>query len=270
MTKNGVFEKKVTIKGTLVFQTAFHIGSGREGELATDMGVLRELDGRPILPGSTLKGSFRSLVERLSVYLGQDACLLDSQLSNVNCVSDERYRKKVYNDFKKLDQEDLKLQWLEKHTCPLCALFGSPLQASRIFFSDAALLQWSRSVQIRDGVCIDRDSETARDRAKYDFEVVPEGAVFSVVIEVENPAEEELALIAAGLKEWENGFRLGGFTSRGLGKVRLHDTEVKQVDYTDIDQLKAYLVSGAMSDAGDLLKNCLEQALAEGKGGENA
>jgi CRISPR-associated RAMP protein (TIGR02581 family) len=210
------------------------------------------------------------MVERLSAYLGQKACLLDSELSGVKCVSDERYRKEVYEDFKKLDDETMKLQWLENHTCPVCRLFGSPLQASRVFFSDAELLSWSRSVQIRDGVCIDRDSETARDGAKYDFEVVPEGAIFSIAIEVENPDDSELALIAVGIKEWENGFRLGGFTSRGLGSVKLCDTEVKQVNYTNADQFKDYLFNGAMSDAGDLLTHCLEQALNNMQGGAHA
>ncbi|HHC25089.1 MAG TPA: CRISPR-associated RAMP protein, partial [Desulfobacterales bacterium] len=93
---NNIFKRKVRITGNLVFETAFHIGSGKEGELAADMGVLLEPDGRPILPGSSLKGNFRSFAERLSDYLGLKACLLDSDLSGVKCVSDETYRKGVY------------------------------------------------------------------------------------------------------------------------------------------------------------------------------
>jgi|LGVF01.1.fsa_nt_gb CRISPR-associated RAMP protein (TIGR02581 family) len=261
MNNNKIFRKKVKIQGDLVFETAFHIGSGREGELATDMGILRELDGRPILPGSTLKGNFRTFAERLSGYLGFTACLLDSELSGIECVSDEKYRKQVYEEFKKLDLEPKKLTWLQNHTCDICRLFGSPLQASRIFFSDGNLLEWGRSIQVRDGVCIDRDSETARYGAKYDFEVVPKGAVFSITIEMENPADGDLAMVAAALAEWESGFRLGGFTSRGLGRVRLKNTKVKQVDYTDPDQLKAYLVAREMSVADSLFTNCLQEIL---------
>lgn len=261
MNNNKILKRKVKITGRLSFETAFHIGSGEEGELATDMGVLREPDGSPVLPGSTLKGNFRTFAERLSGYLGFTACLLDFKLSGVECVSDEEYRKQVYEEFKELKPEAEKLAWLRDHTCNICRLFGSPLQASRIYFSDGKLLQWGRSIQVRDGVCIDRDSETARHGAKYDFEVVPKGAVFLITIELENPEDNDLTLVAAALAEWENGFRLGGFTSRGLGRAQLTDKKVELVDYTDINQLKAYLVSREMSEADSLLNNCLEQAL---------
>ncbi|OQX24704.1 MAG: CRISPR-associated RAMP protein [Desulfobacteraceae bacterium IS3] len=261
---NNIFRRKVKITGDLVFDTAFHIGSGREGELATDMGVLLEADGRPILPGSTLKGNFRSYAERLGSYLGFSACLLDADLSGVNCVGDEKYRKGVYEDFKEIKKEREKLEWLQKHVCDVCKLFGSPLQASRIFFSDGELSEWGRGLQVRDGVCIDRDTETARHGAKYDFEVVPKGAQFKFTIDIENPEDHELALVGAALAEWENGFRLGGFTSRGLGKVSLTNKKVEETDYSNPDQLKNYLLSREMTDAGSLLEDHLEQVLNGG------
>ncbi|MDM8525789.1 CRISPR-associated RAMP protein Csx7 [Desulfococcaceae bacterium HSG8] len=261
---NNVFKRKVRISGKLVFETAFHIGSGKEGELATDMGVLLDQDDNPVLPGSTLKGNFRSFAERLASYLGLKACLLDSDLSGVDCVSDETYRKRVYENFKKIKQEKKKLEWLEEHVCDVCRLFGSPLQASRIFFSDGALSEWGRTLQVRDGVCIDRDTETARHGAKYDFEVVPRGAEFEITIEIENPEDNELALVGAALAEWENGFRLGGFTSRGLGKVQFTDKKIEETDYTDPEQLKAYLLLHKMSPADSLLDKHLEQFLNGG------
>ena len=115
MNNNKIFNRRVKITGNLTFETAFHIGSGKEGELATDMGILKELDGSPVLPGSTLKGNFRTFAERLSEYLGFTACLLDSKLSGVECVSDEEYRKKVYDEFKELRSETEKLAWLQNH-----------------------------------------------------------------------------------------------------------------------------------------------------------
>jgi CRISPR-associated RAMP protein (TIGR02581 family) len=258
------------ISGALVFETAFHIGSGQEGELATDMGILKEVDGRPILPGSTLKGSFRGFAERLAQHLGLTACLLDSSLSGIDCVSDESYRKSVHETFKNMEKEADRLEWLQGHTCDVCQLFGSPLQGSRIFFTDGQLNHWSQSTQVRDGVCIDRDSETARYGAKYDFEVVPQGAGFSITIELENPRKKELALVGAALVEWENGFRLGGFTSRGLGKVRLTEKRIEQVDYTDPTQLRDYLLNRKMSEVSNtLFTQSLEQLLNQ-QGGAHA
>jgi CRISPR-associated RAMP protein (TIGR02581 family) len=263
MNTRNYFRNKVQIKGTLGFETAFHIGSGKEGELATDMGVLIAPDGRPILPGSALKGNFRSLAERLSGYLGLSACLLDNGLSGEGCVTglSDQERNPKYEEFKELKTEHEKLEWLHNNTCEICRLFGSPLYASRIFFSDGLLINWSNVLQIRDGVCIDRDSETARYGAKYDFEVVPPGAAFKITIELENPADKELALVGAVLTEWEAGFRIGGFTSRGLGRVRLKDKTVRQVDYTDPDQLKPYLLKREMQEAKTLLTESLQRLL---------
>ncbi len=277
MSRHNILNRRIKISGNLIFDTAFHIGSGKEGELATNMGILREADGRPILPGSTLKGNFRAFAERLSEHLGFTACLMDSGLSKKDCISDEKYRKKVVDEksrktvekeFQALETEDEKITWLNKNTCDACRLFGSPLKASRIFFSDGTLTRWDQRIQIRDGVCIDRDTETARPGAKYDFEVVPAGAAFEVTIELEDPDTRELAIIAAVLAEWETGFRLGGFTSRGLGRVRLTDKKVEVVDYTNFDQLKSYLLTKQMAEAGTLLDDSL-QAL-QGKGGIHA
>jgi len=269
MSIHKTFLKKVRITGKLVFETAFHIGSGKEGELATNMGILQDPDGNPVLPGSTLKGSFRSFAERMAPHLEQSACLLDASLSGTDCVAVEDFRRKVYDKYKEITKEQEKLKWLKDKTCDVCRLFGSPLQTSRIFFSDGKLIQGGDDVQIRDGVCIDRDTETARYGAKYDFEVVTEGAVYEIFIDIENPEDKELALVGAALAEWEYGFRLGGFTSRGLGKVRLKDTKIEQVDYTDPDQLKDFLIHRRMTPADSLLADCLNDAL-KAQGGKHA
>lgn len=264
MSNRKIFEKKVKITGELAFKTAFHIGSGKGGELATDMGVLKDRDGSPILPGSTLKGSFRHFAEGLSEYLNLTACMLDSELSGINCVADENYKKEVYDQFKdkKLNTELKKLNWLEKHTCDICRLFGSPMQSSRICFSDGRLIEWGGVYQIRDGVCIDRDTETARHGAKYDFEAAPRDTLFEITIELENPDDKDLAIVAAVIAEWENGFRLGGFTSRGLGKVRLLNKKVSQLDYADPKQLKEYLLKQKMGEDDSLLKGSLSRILS--------
>lgn len=257
--------RKVKISGILVFDTAFHIGSGREGELATDKGVLLEPDGRPLLPGSSLKGSFRTTCERLAPHLGLNACLLDTAMSGVPCVNGS-------NDIRKAAAEALKSQkdklaFLADHTrtCHVCQLFGSQLQASRIFFADATLLSWGGSLQIRDGVGIDRDSGTARDGLKYDLEVVPQEAKFSLTFDLENPNDQDLALVGAALAEWGQGVRLGGLTSRGLGRARLESQEVAEVNYADPKQLANYLIKREMTSNNGLLSTCLEQWIS-GKG----
>lgn len=270
MNDRHELKTKITIHGRLAFETAFHIGSGREGEMATDMGVLLEQgSGRPILPGSSLKGKFRATAERLAGYLGLSACLLDTGLSGVNCVTDEAYRRERHKEFQNLQNDKAKLDWLAENICGVCALFGSPLHASRIFFSDGRLKDWSGAVEIRDGVSLDRDSETARDGLKYDFEVVPAGAAFALRMDLENPSQAELALVGAVLAEWNHGVRLGGKTSRGLGLARLDDLDVSQVDYTDPDQRMAFFLERKMAQVPTLFNDALG-AVLRSQGGGNA
>lgn len=260
------FHQKIRITGALTFDTAFHIGSGKEGDLATDMGVLKDEQGWPVLPGSTLKGKFRATTEKLAGYLGASACLLDRSLSEINCVGDQEYFKKVNEEFKAIKGEKNKLDWLSKHTCNICQLFGSPMQASRIFFSDGRLQKWQGGYQVRDGVVIDRDSGTARHGLKYDFEVAPRDTAFELFIEMENPTDMDLSLVGAVIAEWEAGFRLGGFTSRGLGNTVLTGTRVEQVDYRNKVQLQAYLLKRQMQTANSLLSDALQNTLNAPRG----
>ncbi|MBI2840797.1 MAG: CRISPR-associated RAMP protein [Acidobacteria bacterium] len=266
MGKKG-FVRRIKIKGDIEFETAFHVGSGKEGDLASDMGVLLDRRGEPILPGSSLKGNFRSTAERLAPHLKLTACLLDGSLSGVSCVTDESYRKGVHEEFKNLGSEAEKLKWLQRHTCDVCMLFGSPYQGSHIYFSDGALKEWGKSIQVRDGVCIDRDSHTAVHGAKYDYEVVGPGAQYTIQIELEDPTDEDVALVAAVVAEWEVGCRIGGFTSRGLGRAKLKDVAVSTVDYGNAEHLRAYLIDRKMQETPALLNEALRRVLdARGDG----
>jgi CRISPR-associated protein Csm3 len=246
----------------LIFDTAFHIGSGKEGDLATDMGVLKDRLGLPVVPGSSLKGCFRATAEKLAGHLGLSACMLDASLSGMDCVGDQDYFRRTNEQFKQHKTEKGKLEWLDKHTCDVCKLFGSPLHASRIFFSDGRLIKWQGGYQVRDGVAIDRDSGTARDGLKYDFEVAPADTVFELIIEMENLEEKEFALPAAVISEWQSGFRLGGFTARGLGRVVLTKVKTERVDYGDFAQLKDYLLKRSMRPADNLLPDALKKGLS--------
>uniref|UniRef100_A0A7C4ML54 CRISPR-associated RAMP protein n=1 Tax=Desulfatirhabdium butyrativorans TaxID=340467 RepID=A0A7C4ML54_9BACT len=255
--------EKVRILGTLTFGTAFHIGSGKEGDLATDMGVIKDERGWPVLPGSTLKGAFRATSERLAHWLQLKACLMDTMLSGIHCVGDQGEFQKVNDDFRNLTSEKQKLHFLEKHTCDVCRLFGTPMHASRIFFSDGELADWKGVYQIRDGVVIDRDSHTARPKLKYDFEAVSKETAFHIQIDIENPTESELALVGAVVSEWQCGVRIGGFTSRGLGQAILENVQVQKVDFSNPDHLKSYLLKRQFQQDDQLLDAALENVLVK-------
>ena len=112
-------------------------------------------------------------------------------------------------------------------------LFGSPFTAARLNVNDLYMPkeEWSGVLQIRDGVAIDRDSEKARDRLKYDFEVVPASAMFDLEIVLENATKRDVQLLCVGLSEFVHGFGvIGGKRSRGLGVAELTKLQVSALE----------------------------------------
>ncbi len=248
---------RMRIAATLVFETAWRIGSGREGETMSDLGVVLDPVGQPVLPGSSLKGRLRSTCETLAHALDMNACMLNREASGVDCVSDISYYPTVRQEYREVSQAGLKsrLQWINNHTCDVCKLFGSPVQAGHLRVSDGILQEWATVVQVRDGVVIDRDSRTAVDRLKYDYEVIPPGSRFNICVDLENAADRDLALLGAALFEWHAGSSIGGFTSRGLGRFHLKDIKMLGVDLKDPKQRVRFLtktsVDQRLADLGD-------------------
>lgn len=244
--------QKNRLTASLVFDTAWRIGSGREGDTMGDLGVMLDPKGQPVLPGSSLKGKLRSTCETLSHALGLSACMLNHEASGVKCTSDVNY----YHEIREVYQETLKikkglqarLQWIDDHTCDVCKLFGSPVQAGRLWVSDGMLQEWASVVQVRDGVVIDRDSQTAVNRLKYDYEVVPPGSKFELCVDLENPTDRDMALLGAALFEWHAGSSIGGFTSRGLGRFRLKNIKLSGVDLNDAQQRVRFLTATKAED----------------------
>jgi CRISPR-associated RAMP protein (TIGR02581 family) len=236
-------KSKLRIEAILVFDTAWRIGSGREGQ-TSDLGVLLDPYGRPLLPGSSIKGRLRQTCESLAPALGLSACLLNFKASKVPCASDVKWFSEVRTQHKLAIEEGPQrhLQWVERNTCDVCKLFGSPVRAAKIRFSDGILLDPGMAiVQVRDGVVIDRDSHTAAEGLKYDYEVVSAGSRFRVAFDLENPTEKDEALLGAALIEWSDGSTLGGFTSRGLGRFHLEQIQLWGVDFDNPQERIRYL-----------------------------
>jgi len=232
---------RVVIEGVLSCKTALHVGSGEEGVAAADKGVMKSGDGVPFVPGSSLKGVFRSTAERLAEFVGMTACLLEP---HAQCVTADQKKgeaaRKQIKDATGAAVDGL----VAANACDICRFFGGPLAAGRISFTDAVIdpASWPGRVEVRDGVGLDRDSRTAVERIKFNFEVVPAGARFRIRIVAENATNQERALLWAVLLEWSRGFKLGGMTSRGLGDVVLEDVKAQEYDLTTVAGRRALVL----------------------------
>lgn len=232
--------------GKLVMQTALHIGGGKATLSSSDSPVVLTPDQKPYIPGSSLKGALRSTVEKLAVNLpGFTSCGL-IELSKEQIEEERKHNPKMNGICPTIRQGDItarRRQQPERAAeiarealdalCDTCRLFGSPFAAARVNVSDLYTNEgeWSGILQTRDGVAIDRDSEKAKDRLKYDFEVVPVGAAFDLQIVLENASRKDVQLLCVGLSEFVNGFgAIGGKRSRGLGMAKLEGLHVSALE----------------------------------------
>jgi CRISPR-associated RAMP protein (TIGR02581 family) len=121
--------------------------------------------------------------------------------------------------------------------------FGAPWLAGRLFVKDAHVVEdyWFGQYEVRNGVAINRDTETQQGGFLYDYEVVPAGSRFQFELVLENAEEWQLGMIWRLLDPWRRGdIQVGGFRTRGLGYVRLEEPE-GETTYSEIDSVDAVI-----------------------------
>lgn len=259
-----VFKNRLEITGTLTTVTALRISAGRSTEpIGTDLPVIKDALGRPLIPGSSFKGALRSRLESFlrgiepslaaNPAIEAEWSIPNDRMNGSNGIKFEvEELLKQYPDRERDCKRDAILTSKILDETDLAShLFGSPWLASKFQVRDLTVLPdtWFGQYQERDGVAIDRDTETAADGKLYDFQVVPAGTPFEFKAVVENAKQWELGLLMIGLHQFETEqVPLGGGRSRGLGVVRLDISELRWFDVKDdpnrlIDYLKK-LVDG--------------------------
>lgn len=197
---------KIEIVGTIEVVTGMHIGgSSSYSAIGTvDSPIIKDSQtGNPIIPGSSLKGKMRSLLA------------------------------KVYNNHvaSNPDDDDEKLT----------RLFGSAKKnkvcTSKVLFSDMVMSNWDdlkklglrTKTEIKFENSINRVTSVANPRQ---IERVVRGALFplSIIYEVTDHKLliEDCKLLKDGFKLLEYDY-LGGSGSRGYGKIKFNDLNIKVV-----------------------------------------
>ncbi len=224
---------KLVLEGDLHCETGLHIGAGK-GSLeigGADNPVVKDAFGRPYVPGSSLRGKLRSLLEQSS------GLAVPSEL--------------VY--LSKRKGQEVRIHQSDRPDDLVCLLFGrnpgrmervtgealESVNASpaRLSVYDAPLDLESITPQMRENLddeltevksenAIDRITSQANPRT---LERVPAGARFRVRMVLDILAAEDRGLLARlveGLRLLEDD-ALGGGGSRGSGRVRFANLNLR-------------------------------------------
>lgn len=204
------FRLKIEVKGPVLIKAS-------EAQLSgPDMTFVKTYayDGEAgaYLPGTSLKGVFRSHAERLvrSLAKGEHPVCLPYDFKPGSEQSCGKKLAKTEGTHEVYKQE-----------CPACKLFGSLKYKGRIFINDAYAEDIKTlKYETRDGVAIDRVTGGAAAGALYDFQVLTRG-VFETDILLDNFESWQLGLISLIFDDFKDErMRLGMGTSRGLGHVK--------------------------------------------------
>jgi CRISPR-associated RAMP protein (TIGR02581 family) len=226
----AALQNRLIVAGTLTARTALRVGAGRSQALSgSDLPVLRDVAGRPFIPGASLKGALRARAEALLVAVGQavhDFKGLEDALRDTF--------QPIISDQNKADRQKAQEIWSKSTLIDLT--FGAPWVAGRLFVRDAPVVaeSWFGQHEVRNGVGLNRDTETAEENILYNYEVTPAGTQFAFRLTLENAEDWQRGLVLLLLKPFERGeAAIGGFRSRGLGQVQLDGVTRRYVAVTD-------------------------------------
>lgn len=251
---NNVENNKIALVGQIVIEgkirllTGLHIG-GSESDLSiggVDSVVIRNgIDGKPYIPGSSLKGKMRCLLEK--VYcpgklekVGNSKIYFCKSLEDYN--SPDPRKGLIYHLFGTTPEDIEKLkQDLGNGGGNSLIQFAMP---TRLVFRDAYLDDESSQrlenslyvdlpyTQIKTEVVIDRITSAATPRK---IERVPAGAAFNfqIVLSLYDPPDLQpewlkgfVSTFKEGIEMLENDY-IGGHGSRGYGQIKFEVLSVK-------------------------------------------
>jgi len=241
LVNEAFFTLRITTTGPLL------IKSGHATVVGPDMTpVMTSRNGKQevYLPGSSLKGVFRSHIEKIVCSLKpQVVCYPFSGSESREADSRQRqqdYRSSCGATFNRLSNQRKKEKgaieleddtgFVYTNSCPACRLFGSTWFIGRVAIGDAYLITPQVTEQ-RDGVGIDRLTGGSSHAAKFELEVVSAGVSFETDVHLRNFEIWQLGMLFAVLQDMEDGLiRLGSGRSRGLGSVTATISENKKHD----------------------------------------
>ncbi|NPA97212.1 MAG: CRISPR-associated RAMP protein [Crenarchaeota archaeon] len=188
--------------------------------VVTDNGIIRA----PVIPGSSFKGVLRTASMLLVATCGMSN--VHSGVGDDDCVTALCGSSSTFDNIRK-SVRIIDLKRVILGFCPTCLLYGTKSYASHVIVGDFAP-RGNIATGIKTGVAINRRVGTAAHGYLYNVEYIESGSRFHGTIMAKNVTNWMLALLSASILLIHNGFlKLGGFKSRGMGRVKIAEESVK-------------------------------------------
>lgn len=204
------------INGTLKAETPIHVG-GVGGDADTDLALAVNGHGNYYIPGTSLAGALRGWMS--SPFGNEELQQLENSVNQL-----WGFQNKQGNG-----------------------------QASFIIIDDAEIELLGQTIEIREGVGIDRDTGTAAEHFKYSRAILPKGVTFPLNITLDsqtNQPPDDLWQLLLALEKSE--IRIGAAKTRGLGKVKLTVAGIHEQTFKDEHIFDVLLNGGTAHQWKDL------------------
>ena len=215
----SVIRRTTVIEGEIVAVSPLRIGGGKENfdpaSLARDS-VLKDVEGKPVIPGSSWKGVFRSAGERILRFKKNvEVC---SGVGKDYCLNKYRKAKDFETAIKRGNiEEALEIFW--DYTCLNCKLFGAMSVMSNVKFLDSLPITYS--LNTRSMVAISRTEGAAARGALVTVEYVEPMSKFTFKLIGTNLPNYAIGYLVTIMKNIHDGLvQIGGHKSRGFGFVK--------------------------------------------------
>lgn len=204
---NSIYKYRLLSRIIIQAETPLAIGSGN-GDILSDAKVVRDVNGLPYIPGSSIAGVIRSMVdvseeEALWGFTGHGSEI-------------------IFSEAKILDSYGKVVDGLRSHEEVL----------------NDALLREYIELPVRQHVSIGANGVTTK-AGKFDEEIVYAGTLFCFEIEIlsaDDKNDKFSSLLKALL---DSSFRIGGSTRHGFGKIKVKEVKYKAINLEE--ELPLYL-----------------------------
>ncbi|QSZ28049.1 hypothetical protein ACETAC_04110 [Aceticella autotrophica] len=205
MNDNSKLASIIVIEGILENTSPFVIGTGK-GDII-DIEIIKDENGNPYIPATSFVGALRHHVSKNFKEEDVWDYLWGSKNPNNTKAVQSHF---IVSDAKVKDNKETKNEDNKNE----------------------------RFIAVRDGVAIDEKTGTAKEKAKYDYEIVNKDLEFEFKAEIKirksfkNKTNDILKILKTIITELEAGnVQFGAFTTKGFGRFKLKNLQILKFDF---------------------------------------